>query len=68
MKNCKISGFKQAVEFFGDNFVVPESGNMVSGNTFRDCSFATGGYLGCGPGGGGPGFRNKEETGICAPK
>ena len=64
VKNCKISGFKQAVEFFGDNFVVPESGNMVSGNTFRDCSFAIHGYFGGGSDGGVLSFKNNKVTGT----
>ena len=64
MKNCKISGFKQAVEFFGDNFVVPESGNMVSGNTVRDCSFAIHGYFGGGSDGGVLSFKNNKVTGT----
>ena len=64
VKNCKISGFKQAVEFFGDNFVVPESGNMVSGNTVRDCSFAIHGYFGGGSDGGVLSFKNNKVTGT----
>lgn len=64
VKNCKISGFKQAVEFFGDNFVVPESGNMVSGNTVRDCSFVLHGYFGGGSDGGVLSFKNNKVTGT----
>ena len=64
VKNCKISGFKHAVEFFGDNFVVPESGNMVSGNTVRDCSFVLHGYFGGGSDGGVLRFKNNKVTGT----
>ena len=64
VKNCKISGFKHAVEFFGDNFVVPESGNMVSGNTVRDCSFVLHGYFGGGSDGGVLSFKNNKVTGT----
>ena len=64
VKNCKISGFKQAVDFFGDNFVVPKSGNMVSGNTVRDCSFVLHGYFGGGSDGGVLSFKNNKVTGT----
>lgn len=64
VKNCKISGFKHAVEFFGDNFVIPKSGNMVSGNTVRDCSFALHGYFGGGSDGGVLSFKNNKVTGT----
>lgn len=42
--NCEISGFKQAIEFFGDSFVA--TGCKVENNVISNCSFALHGYYG----------------------
>ena len=44
--NCTISNFEQAIEFYGDNWIVPEEGIEVTGNTISNCSFALHGYYG----------------------
>lgn len=43
---CDISGFEQAIEFYGDNFAADNCN--VTNNTIRDCTYAVHGYFGKG--------------------
>lgn len=43
---CDISGFEQAIEFYGDNFAADNCN--VTNNTVRDCTYAVHGYFGKG--------------------
>lgn len=46
VRNCEISGFEQAVEFYGDNFAAENC--FVTDNKIYDCTYAVHGYYGAG--------------------
>lgn len=46
VRNCEISGFEQAVEFYGDNFAAENC--FVTDNIIYDCTYAVHGYYGAG--------------------
>lgn len=66
VRNCTITNFVQAIEFYGDNFVIPTGGNTVTGNTISECSFAMHGYFGGGSNGGILTFSENNVTGTDA--
>ena len=64
VRNCEISGFVQAIEFYGDNYIVPADGIEITGNTISNCSFAIHGYFGGGEGGGVMTIANNTVSGT----
>ena len=64
VRNCEISGFVQAIEFYGDNYIVPADGIKITGNTISNCSFAIHGYFGGGEGGGVMTIANNTVSGT----
>ena len=46
VRGCKISGFEQAIEFYGDNFAAENC--SVTENVISDCTYAIHGYYGSG--------------------
>lgn len=53
VKNCRIYGFSNAIEFMCDNYSIPDNKMYsITGNTITNCSYAIHGYMGGGKGGG----------------